>query len=251
MCMPKFIDLTGRRFGRYTILRRVASRGPHSYWFCRCDCGIEREVRAQALTDGTTKSCGCHRAEIKRQECIDRTIHGQSRRAKKSRTYIAWSNMVQRCTNPRSDRFFAYGGRGITVCKRWLIFANFLEDMGECPSNLTLERKDVNGPYTKVNCCWDTQSAQANNKTVSRHIEHAGVRLTIAEWADRLGINRRTLHGRLFRLGWSIEDALTLPSSPIGRRLHQRVPCGTASISTPEMPVQVVSPAGTVTEARR
>ena len=210
------IDLTGKRFARLTVLRKAPSRPGHAQWWCRCDCGAEIDVRAQNLRNGNTKSCGCHKKEVQRQRCIDRTIHGHGRRAKRSRAYIAWLNMVQRCTNPESNAFHNYGARGIVVCERWLIFANFLADMGEAPPRLTLDRIDVNGNYEPGNCKWATRKEQANNMRRNRMLEFNGERLTLAQWAERLGINPVSLSGRL-EGGWPLAEALTTPALP-GKR---------------------------------
>jgi hypothetical protein len=89
-----------------------------------------------------------------------KTTHGKS----KSNTYRIWAAMLSRCTNPKATNYKYYGGRGITVCKRWLKFENFLADMGERPDNLSIERKNNDGPYRPDNCKWATQKEQANNK---------------------------------------------------------------------------------------
>ena len=79
--------------------------------------------------------------------------------------YYRWQAMKQRCTNPNNADYHSYGGRGITVCDRWLnSSANFLADMGPCPDGYTLERRDVNGNYEPTNCYWDTPTQQVLNR---------------------------------------------------------------------------------------
>lgn len=156
--MPNFIDLTGQRFGRWTVLSRAEDyRRGIPQWSCRCDCGKAGVVRANILKAGESKSCGCLNREMKRNYS-----HGLSQ----TRTYEAWKHMIQRCTNPHAKHFSYYGGRGITVCERWLSsFENFLADMGERPPGLTLDRyPDNDGNYEPDNCRWATWTQQAANR---------------------------------------------------------------------------------------
>lgn len=79
-------------------------------------------------------------------------------------TYSTWKHMRQRCNNPNKLSYPYYGGRGITICKRWIVFRNFLEDMGNRPKGLTIERIDNNKGYYKENCIWATRTKQQRNK---------------------------------------------------------------------------------------
>ena len=86
--------------------------------------------------------------------------HGHSSGGKLSPTYISWHNMKQRCRDPGDTSYARYGGRGITFCERWLDFNNFLQDMGERPDGLTLDRLDNDGNYEPSNCRWATRKQQ-------------------------------------------------------------------------------------------
>jgi len=133
-----------------------------------------------------------------------------SHNASHTKEYRLWSAMVQRCTNPANSRYWYYGGRGITVCERWLAFANFLADMGPRPLGLTLERRNNDGPYDPANCRWASQSEQLLNTRRSLGIIMEGHRVSLREAAGRLGIKYGTLRGRR-RAGWSVEKTLHTP----------------------------------------
>lgn len=103
--------------------------------------------------------------------------HGHSRRGKQSKTYWIWSAMIQRCTNENSKDYVNYGSKGIEVCNRWREFNNFLQDMGEKPDGLTLERINVLGNYEPSNCKWENRSVQSANrgKFSSNTVGYTGV----------------------------------------------------------------------------
>lgn len=121
--------------------------------------------------------------------------------------------MRERCLNPKHIWYENYGGRGIKVCKRWDLFINFLEDMGERPEGMTLDRVDSNKNYTKNNCKWSTAEEQQNNLSTNRCFLYEGVWYTIAEGTKKLKIHYRTLQSRI-RNNWpnKIIDA------PLGTR---------------------------------
>src|ERR1043166_7168154 len=122
--MPKFIDLTGKRFGRWLVLERV---GKEFAWRCRCDCGTEKRVLANSLRDGRSTSCGCYANEVSGDRIANfNRSHGWSSRPE----YNVWAAMKDRCLNPNTANYANYGGRGITVCERWMTFENFIADMG-------------------------------------------------------------------------------------------------------------------------
>lgn len=137
--------------------------------------------------------------------------HGHCANDSESRVYIIWLSMRSRCQNPRRDKWARYGGRGITVCERWQRFENFWADMGEPPAGHSLERIDNDGPYSPENCRWASQKEQCRNTSRRHHIVYQGLRLTVAEWAERQGIPRKTLSYRLNTCGWDVERALTTP----------------------------------------
>jgi hypothetical protein len=116
--------------------------------------------------------------------------------------------MIQRCQLPPEDPRYPYY-RGITVCKRWQDFRNFLADMGERPSKLyTIDRyPDKNGKYKPGNARWATKQEQAVNRRNTHWITFNGQTHTICEWAKLLNVAYSTIRRRLDK-GHSIESIL-------------------------------------------
>ena len=124
-------------------------------------------------------------------------------------TYQCWQDMKQRCTNPNTESYKHYGARGIVVCEHWQgNFQNFLADMGVKPKGLSIERLNNDGNYEPENCIWADQKTQHRNRRVSAFLEYAGKRLTITEWAARIGRHPTTINSRLKR-GMSLEEVLS------------------------------------------
>jgi hypothetical protein len=133
--------------------------------------------------------------------------HGHLPGGKPTPTYNSWRNMRDRCSNPRSDSYKYYGGAGITFDPAWDDFAAFLHDMGERPCGKTLDRKDPTGNYEKSNCCWSSEKEQQNNRTNNVRLTALGRTLTVAQWAEMLGMTHTTILRRI-REGASHEEAL-------------------------------------------
>lgn len=127
----------------------------------------------------------------------------------KAKVYRAWTGMKNRCTNPSNKDFGKYGGRGITVSDEWMhSFSAFFYDMGLPPSlKHSLDRRDVNGPYSKSNCRWATLKTQANNKRINKHLTFNGKTQTISEWACEIGIEVHALYYRI-KSCWSVDRIL-------------------------------------------
>lgn len=204
MKKPKH-DLSGKRFTRLTAIRFVGFRKPRgAFWECLCACGTKKTLRAETLLSGATQSCGCLNSDLRKAR-KPRLRHGLS----KSRAWSSWQNMKTRCLNPKAERWSHYGGRGIKITPRWLeSFDNFVADMGLPKPGQTLDRINMDGNYNKKNCRWANLKTQANNKKSNRFLVFKGKKLTVQQWAERLGVNPDCLYGRLNR-GWTIEKTLS------------------------------------------
>lgn len=199
-------NIIARRFGRWTVIcpspKLATNRG--AKWLCKCDCGNQRDIRADQLKNGKSKSCGCLVSElaIKRQ-----TTHGMSNHS----FFNQWRAMISRCENKNNVRFHRYGGRGIKVCKRWKVFENFYDDMwSSWKLGLSIERIDNDRDYKPSNCRWATKAEQNRNKGTSKYIDTEYGQMNISDAADMAGIHRETLRGRI-RRGWSSERLLDQP----------------------------------------
>ena len=201
--MGTFVDLSGQVFGRLTVLRRAENYGTSARFVCQCECGITRPIMAKNLRNGVTKSCGCLNNENK-------TTHGLSR----DKTYSTWVDMKLRCLNPSHKAYRHYGGRGITVCERWLVFENFFKDMGVKPDGLSLDRIDNNGDYEPNNCKWSTWKEQRNNQRVSVKevvINFNGVDYTLSALAKHTGKPKSIIRDRIKKLNWNVDAAVNTP----------------------------------------
>jgi hypothetical protein len=199
-------NLIDKRFSRLVVIGR-ALNGIHgeARWICRCECGREVNVASQSLVRGATKSCGCLSKEMDGRR---NWRHGMT----KTKERDAWNAMKQRCLNPSNPQYRNYGGRGITVCSRWLeSFLNFLEDVGTAPSrgkSWSIERIDNEGNYEPGNCRWATVRDQSRNKRTNVWVYLHGERMLLTHAIDKLGIPRSTVLMRIHR-GWSIDRALS------------------------------------------
>ena len=215
--MGQLIDLTGKKFGKLTVVKRVEdhiqkSGAPKAMWLCKCECGGERIAYGQALRASKVIDCGCgyhDQQSVRSRE--QATTHGGSG----TRLYRIWRAMRERCLVPRCKEYKHYGARGISVCDEWLDFANFRDwamrngyDPAAERGKSTIDRIDVNGNYEPNNCRFVDMAAQNRNTRRSWMIEYNGKTQCISDWARELGIKRLTLRYRL-KSGWSIERAFT------------------------------------------
>lgn len=202
----KVADLIGRKFGKLKIVSfEGRDKRGNALLYCKCECGKKTTVRMDRITSGETKSCGC--LHIGRQK-----RHGES----KTRLYRIWTGIKCRCHNNKHKSWSSYGGRGITLYKKWNDSYEEFRDWAIAHGyndNLTIERIDVNGNYHPNNCCWITIKEQNNNRRPLKCKYKDGERFNIAHAARENGLNKNTVYRRLYRLGWSLEKALKVTTN--------------------------------------
>lgn len=233
--MGKFIDLTGQKFGRLTVISRAENRNQNVYWHCRCDCGAEKIIRGERLKCGETKSCGCLKRELEHQ----RSLNGIS----KTQFYYLWRNLIQHYCN----EYFYYNGRRITLCREWYMdyqafydyisklphfgeegykfFYRIREDRDFEPNNVcwTKQKKTNNLPVEyngeKMSMSQATKLSAIPYRTLLRryrkgdrgrklfrptlkykiYVEYGGEKLNLTDLAQKTGINLQTLKARYYR----------------------------------------------------
>lgn len=207
----RFTDLTGRKFGRLTVLSFAGRYGKHYAFHCECECGNKAPVRGGSLTAGNILSCGCLLGDKNKERLTTHGLGGTP-------IWRIWAGIKNRCYNKNVRCYGRYGGIGITVCERWLSgdgarsgFECFYADMGDRPTaKHSIDRIDPFGNYEPSNCRWATQSTQARNTRKSKKLTFAGKTMGVWEWQDETGISAPQILKRLGR-GWSVERALTQP----------------------------------------
>lgn len=207
------LDLVGQIFGEIVILGKGKGREYRSgkvkswipSWIGRCRCGEKKDFDHYKLLSGHTKSCGCLRESV----CRDNfKKHGD----KGSKEYSAWIRMKGRCLSKTNAKYKRYGARGITVCEKWIDdYPQFLKDMGRCPPGKTsIGRIDNDGNYEKKNCRWEDNKQQSNNRSTSITKSYRGEQLTIKGIAEFYDLPYNTILAR-HHAGWSTKDIIEKP----------------------------------------
>lgn len=208
--MGKMIDLTGQRFGRWTVIKYAGYKNG-VMWRCKCDCGSEKDIRSDHLRYGKSTSCGCFKAEVTAKENGKKIEkHGMWN----TRLYHIWQRMKQRCSPscPKHE-IHNYYNKGIRVCSEWEhsfdVFMKWALENGYSES-LSIDRIDGTKNYEPGNCRWATAKEQTNNRWNTYMITYNGQTKALTDWAELLGIKANTLSTRIKR-GMSVEEAFTKP----------------------------------------
>lgn len=152
------IDLVGQKFNMLTVEADLGDRASNGeiIWLCLCDCGNYTWVKTTNLKYGNTGSCGCAQ--------YDRSINNTDGYMREP-AYVSWRAMKKRCFDKSNKSYPHYGGRGITVCERWMKYENFKADMGERPFGKTLHRLDEkHGDYEPDNCIWSAKHTETTKE---------------------------------------------------------------------------------------
>lgn len=192
--MLKIKDLTGHTSGYLTVTKYIGKKtqpsgNKKSLWEAVCVCGVVKTYTSDSLSSCVTKSCGCKKGK---------KTHGKSKTA----TYGIYKQMIDRCYNPKSSGYLDYGGAGVVVCGRWLEsdvgVLNFIEDMGERPEGLSLNRVNGARVYSKETCEWATLSVQAFDQKIRKSNKSGatGVRqIPSGKWVAEIDCNGRKYLG--------------------------------------------------------
>lgn len=201
-------NVKGGKFGMLSAINPVSSNHRGVYWLFYCECGnyVEKQIVNinRSIKGGYTPSCGCLTSQLR---------SGASRRHGMTDhpVWLAWKCMLERCERTSHLSWDNYGGRGISVCSEWHVFENFFKDMGkEWRPTLSLDRIDNNGSYAPDNCRWATRKQQGRNKRNNIIISANGKTMTLPEWAEQIGISKRTLYSRKYS-GWADDRIINQP----------------------------------------
>lgn len=206
----EFVDLTGQKFGRLTVLGLAEpfvdkSGRKYETWHCQCECGNVRDIYVQHLIHGQSKSCGC----LAKDTCGDNfRTHGKTH----ARLYNTWGCMRGRCNCKANPAYKNYGGRGITVCEEWDDYEKFEEwaMTNGYEEGLTIDRINNDKGYSPDNCRWATYKEQANNTRNTRRFTVDGETKTASEWSEMYGVPNYEIFFRINH-GWTEEEAIKIP----------------------------------------
>lgn len=190
-------DLTGRKFGRLTVIGIEERNSRKTYWVCQCDCGNIKIARSDALLSGATKSCGCLKKEQDKTNLDPQKI--TKHHLYNTRIYHIWQGMKARCDNPRNTRYHRYGGRGIKVCEEWENDFKAFHDWAIAngyEETLTIDRIDNDKGYSPDNCRWSDKKEQGNNRKTTIKITIGNATKSLTEWCEIFQINYSAAEAR-------------------------------------------------------
>jgi hypothetical protein len=193
----------GDRFGKLTVL--ATGRPLHNYRYtaiCQCDCGLPpKPIRMDGLSNGAVVSCGCVQKERT-------TTHGLTNHP----LYGRHRHMISRCTDPNSPAYPNYGGRGITVCQRWLDVRNFVQDLEPLyRPGCEIDRINNDGNYEPGNIRFVSSKVNADNRRTAHLLTYKGETKSLNQWAEQYNLRYQLLWDRIVERKWDAEKALNTP----------------------------------------
>lgn len=194
---PMLIEDLGMLFPKPSSTRK------RRYGLYLCNCSKIFIARTDQIISSHTKSCGCHKK-------IMAKITHEKHKLSTHRLYNTWQHMISRCTNTKHKQYKSYGGRGITVCDRWLDVSNFIKDMDDTYEyNLSIDRINNDSGYSPENCRWTTREIQTQNTRLIRSTNTSGYRGVRESypgsnrWMSKIGINRKAISLGTFDYPWT------------------------------------------------
>ena len=199
-------DLTGQKFGKWTVLKFDKKSKGNTYWLCQCECGTVRSVSVQHFKHGGSNSCGCTYNK--------KLLPGEGKKLPHyKRISRILSAMFERCENPKNTNYYLYGSRDICVCKEWhnyMTFYKWAMDNGYA-DGLTIDRIDNNGNYEPSNCRWVTKAEQNRNTRRNIIVTINDETHCLSEWCRIFNKSVSSVMSRVFDLKWNIAKALEVP----------------------------------------
>lgn len=188
--MSRKMDITGQRFGRLVALRPDTT-SKRTKWICECDCGKVKSFQLTHLRSGATTSCGCYQKEQARKVNFR---HGKTHTSLHNR----WKAIMQRCCNPKNERYKDYGGRGITVCEEWNEFTKFYDwsMKNGYKKEYELDRIDNDKGYYPDNCRWCKPIINNHNRRITARIDGIPLR----DFAEIHNMKYSIVHSRYYLL---------------------------------------------------
>lgn len=197
--MAEFLDLTGKEYGRLTVIKlsekRKSGKRFRFYWLCSCECGNEKKVRTDGLTSGNIRSCGC----LRNEQAVKNVKGNHKHKLSHTKLWYTYYGMLDRCYDKSDERYNDYGGRGINICDDWKnnfeSFATWAIENGY-NDTLTIDRIDNNGDYSPNNCKWSTIQEQSRNRRSNLMIMLNGELMTLMELSETMNIPYKTAYSR-------------------------------------------------------
>jgi len=218
-------DLVGSKYGKLTVVgyshREKANTKKiqyRHYWKCNCSCGVSKIMNGSSLKSGNSKSCGCFSRAYRTKHGFLVGLHKENSR-EIPRFYNIWKGIKQRCTDKNCDNYKRYGGVGIGICKEWINFSCFMEDMYDSyishheefgEKDTSIDRIDNDKGYCKENCRWATCKEQSNNikkNLVNKDIKYKGGHINLSEFCNKFNLEIKKTNLKL-KNGWTPEETI-------------------------------------------